>query len=160
MNRNKFNALLASIAILGACITSGISQAEEPPIGEGTTKTPATSAEDSATVWDKTKEGSVKTWDKTKEVSGEAWDATREGSVKTWDKTKQVSGEAWDATREGSVKAWDKTKEVSGDAWDATREGSVKAWDKTKTTVHGWQETEPESGTDSNQEAPASSQSP
>jgi len=138
MNRNKFNALLASIAILGACITSGISQAEEPPIGEGTTKTPATSAEDSATVWDKTKEG----------------------SVKTWDKTKEVSGDAWDATKEGSVKAWDKTKEVSGDAWDATREGSVKAWDKTKTTVHGWQETEPESGTDSNQEAPASSQSP
>ena len=120
--------------MLGACITTGISQAEEPPIEEATTKTPATSAEDSATVWDKTKEG----------------------SVEAWDKTKEVSGDAWDATKEGSVKAWDKTKEVSGDAWDATKEGSANAWDKTKTTVQGWQETEP----NSNQETPAPSQSP
>jgi len=138
LNRSKFNALLASITILGACITTGISQAEEPPIGEVTTKTPATSVEDSATVWDKTKEG----------------------SVEAWDKTKEVSGDAWDATKEGSGKAWDKTKEVSGDAWDATKEGSANAWDKTKTTVQGWQETEPESETDSNQETPAPSQSP
>jgi len=149
LNQSKFNALLASIAIVGACIFSNISQAEESPTGEVTTKTPATSAEDSATVWDKTRE-----------VSGDVWDATREGSVKAWDKTKEVSGDTWDTTREGSVKAWDKTKEVSGDAWDATREGSAKAWDKTKTTVHGLQETEPESVTDSNQEAPAPSQSP
>ena len=160
MNRSKFNALLASIAILGACISSGISQAEESPIGVVATKTPATSAEDSATVWDKTREGSVKAWDKTKEVSGDAWDATREGSVKAWEKTKEVSGDAWDTTREASVKAWEKTKEVSGDAWDATREGGVKAWDKTKTTVQGWQETEPESVTDSNQEATAPRKSP
>ena len=116
MNQSKFNVLLASIAILGACITPGISQAEEPPTGEVTTKTPATSAEDSATAWDKTKEG--------------------------------------------SVEVWDKTKEVSSDAWDATKEGSANAWDKTKTTVQGWQETEPESETDSNQETPAPSQSP
>jgi hypothetical protein len=138
LNTSKFNALLASIAILVVCIISGISQAEEPPTGEVSTKTPATSVEDSATVWDRTKEG----------------------SVKALDKTKEVSGDAWDATKEGSVKAWDKTKEVSGDAWDATKEGSVKAWDKTKTTVQGWQKTEPGSATDSNQEAPAASQSP
>ena len=116
MNQSKFNALLASIAILVVCIISGISQAEEPPTGEATTKTPATPVEDSATVLDRTKEG--------------------------------------------SVKALDKTKEVSGDVWDATKEGSVKAWDKTKTTVQGWQKTEPGSATDSNQEAPAPSQSP
>jgi len=138
LNQSKLNALLASIVILGACITTGISQAEEPPTGEVTTKAPATSAEDSATVWDK----------------------TREGSVEAWDKTKEVSGDAWDATKEGSAKAWDKTKEVSADVWDATKEGSAEAWDKTKTTVQGWQETEPESETDSNQETPAPSQSP
>jgi hypothetical protein len=138
LNQSKLNALLASIVILGVCITPGISQAEEPPIGEVTTKAPATSAEDSATAWDK----------------------TREGSVEAWDKTKEVSGDAWDATKEGSAKAWDKTKEVSADVWDATREGSAEAWDKTKTTVQGWQETEPESETDSNQETPAPSQSP
>jgi hypothetical protein len=109
MNRHKFNALLASITILGACITTGISQAEELPIGEVTTKTPATSVEDSATVWDQTKEG--------------------------------------------SVKAWDKTKQISSDAWVATKEGSANAWGKTKTTVQGWQETKPESETDSNQKA-------
>ena len=137
MNQRKFNVLLASIAILGACITPGISLAEEPPTEEVTTKTPATSAEDSATAWDKTKEG----------------------SVEVWDKTKEVSSDAWDATKEGSVKAWDKTKEVSGDAWDATKEGSANTWDKTKTTVQGWQETEPESETDSNQETPAPSKS-
>jgi hypothetical protein len=153
MNRHKFNALLASITILGACITTGISQAEELPIGEVTTKTPATSVEDSATVWDQTKEGSVKAWDKTKEVSGNAWDATKEGSVKAWDKTKQISGDAWVATKEGSVKAWDKTKQISSDAWVATKEGSANAWGKTKTTVQGWQETKPESETDSNQKA-------
>jgi hypothetical protein len=160
LNRSKFNALLASIAILGACVATGISQAEESPIGEAATRTPATSVEDSAT-----------TWDKTKEVSGDAWDATREGSAKAWDKTVEVSGDAWDATKEGSAKAWDATKEgsakawdktveVSGGAWDATREGSTIAWDKTKTTVQGWQETKPESETDSNQETPAPNQSP
>ena len=149
MNQSKFNVLLASIVILGACISPGISLAEEPPTGEVTTKTPATSAEDSATAWDKTKEGSVEVWDKTKEVSSDAWDATKEGSAEAWDKTKEVSSDVWDATKEGSVKAWDKTKEISSDAWDNTR-----------TTVQGWQETEPESGPNSNQETPASSQSP
>ena len=138
MNRYKLNVLLASIAILGACVTTGISQAEEPPAGEVTTRAPAASAEDSAT-----------TWDKTKEVSGEAWEATKEGSAKAWEATKEVSGEAWD-----------KTKEVSGEAWEATKEGSAKAWDKTKTTVEDWQETEPESETESIQETPAPSQSP
>ena len=127
MNQSKFNVLLASIVILGACISTGISQAEEPPVEEAATGTPAASAEESAT-----------TWDKTKEVSGEAWEATKE-----------VSGEAWEATKEGSAKAW-----------DATKEGSASAWDKTKTTVEGWQETEPESETDSNQDTPAPSQSP
>jgi hypothetical protein len=138
LKQHKFNVLLASIAILGACVSTGILQAEEPPTGEVTTETPATSAEDSAT-----------TWDKTKEVSGDAWDATREGSAKAWDKTKEVSGDAWEATKEGSAKAW-----------DATKEGSAKAWDATKTTVQDWQETEPESETDSSQETPAPSQSP
>jgi hypothetical protein len=135
LNQRKLNVLLASIAILGACMSTGITQAGEPPTGEVTTKTPATSAEDSATAWDKTKEG----------------------SAEAWDKTKEVSGDVWDATKEGSAKAWDKTKEVSGDAWDATKEGSAKAWDKTNTTVQGWQETKPESETDSNQETPAPS---
>ncbi len=148
MNRYKLNVLLASIALLGACVTTGISQAEEPPAGEVTTRAPAASAEDSAT-----------TWDKTKEVSGEAWEATKEGSAKAWEATKEVSGEAWEATKEGSAKAWDKTKEVSGEAWEATKEGSAKAWDKTKTTVEDWRESEPDSETDSNQETPAPSQS-
>ena len=127
LNRSKFNALLASIAILGVCVTTGISRAEEPPIGEVTSRIPATPVEDSATAWDKTVD---------------------------------VSADAWDATKEGSAKAWDKTKEVSADAWDATKEGSVKAWDTTKTTVQGWQETKPESETDSNQVTLAPSQSP
>ena len=138
LKQHKFNVLLASIAILGACVSTGISQAEEPPVEEAATGTPAASAEESAT-----------TWDKTKEVSGEAWDATVE-----------VSGEAWEATKEGSAKAWDATKEVSGEAWEATKEVSGDAWDKTKTTVDGWQETEPESEPESNQETPAPSQSP
>jgi hypothetical protein len=138
MNRRKFNALLACITILGACITTGISLAEELPIGEVTTKTPATSVEDSATVWDQTKEG----------------------SMKAWDKTKQISSDAWVATKEGSVKAWDRTKQISSDVWVATKEGSANAWGKTKTTVQSWQETKPESETDSNQNAPAPSQSP
>lgn len=116
MKQHKFNVLLASIAILGACVSTGISQAEEPPVEEAATGTPAASAEESAT---------------------------------TWDKTKEVSGETWEATKEGSAKAW-----------DATKEGSANAWDKTKTTVQDWQETEPESETDSNQETPAPSQSP
>jgi hypothetical protein len=116
LKQHKLNVLLASIAILGACISTGISQAEEPPVEEAATGTPAASAEESAT---------------------------------TWDKTKEVSGDAWGATKEGSAKAWDATKEVSGEAWDATKEGSAKAWDKTKTTVEDWQETEPESETES-----------
>ena len=149
LKQHKFNVLLASIAILAACISTGISQAAEPPVEEAATGTPAASAEESAT-----------TWDKTKEVSGEAWEATKEGSAKAWDATVEVSGEAWEATKEGSAKAWDATKEVSGDAWDATKEGSAKAWDKTKTTVEGWQETEPEPEADSTQETPAPSQSP
>jgi hypothetical protein len=115
LNRHKFNVLLASIALLGACVSTGISQAEEPPVEEAATGTPAASAEESAT---------------------------------TWDKTKEVSGDAWGATKEGSAKAW-----------DATKEGSASAWDTTKNTVQGWQETEPESETDSIQETPAPSQS-
>jgi len=155
LNRSEFNALLASIVMLGACMSTGISQAEESPAGEVATRPPAVPVEDSETVWDKTKAGSAAAWDKTKEVSGEAWDATREGSAAAWDKTKEVSGEAWDATKEGGAAAWDKTKEVSGEVWDATREGSAAAWDKTRTTVQGWQETEPESETDANTEPPA-----
>ena len=138
MKQHKFNVLLASIAILGACISTGISQAEEPPVEQAASGTPAASAEESAT-----------TWDKTKEVSGEAWEATKEGSAKAWDATKEVSGEAWEATKEGSAKAW-----------DATKEGSANAWDKTKTTVQDWQDTETESETDSTQETLAPSQSP
>ncbi len=155
LKQHKFNVLLASIALLGACVSTGISQAEEPPVEEITTGTPAASAEESATTWDKTKEVPGEAWDATVEVSGEAWEATKEGSAKAWDATKEVSGEAWEATKEGSAKAWDATKEVSGEAWDATKEGSAKAWDKTKTTVDGWQETEPESETESKQETPA-----
>lgn len=138
LNRSKFNALLVSITILGACITTGISLAEDQPIGEVTTKTPATPADDSATVWDKTKKG----------------------SAKTWGKTKEVSSDVWYTTKEGSAKAWGKTKEVSGDVWAATKEGSAKAWDKTKTTVQGWKETKPESKTNSNQKTSVPSQSP
>ncbi|NNJ94592.1 MAG: hypothetical protein HKP57_07600 [Halobacteria archaeon] len=138
LNRCKFNAFLASIALLGACITTEISLAEDQPIGEVTTKTPATPLEDSATVWDKTKEG----------------------SAKTWDKTKDVSNDVWGATKDGSAKAWGKTKEVSSNIWDATKEGSAKAWNKTKTTVQGRKETKPESNTDLNQNTSAPSQSP
>ncbi|MCK5307911.1 MAG: hypothetical protein KAJ73_04800 [Zetaproteobacteria bacterium] len=108
MKQHKFNVLLASIAILGACISTGISQAEEPPVEAAATGTPAASAEESAT-----------TWDKTKEVSGEAWEATKEGSAKAWDATKEVSGEAWDATKEGSAKAWDKTT-TTVEGWQET----------------------------------------
>ena len=137
LNQSKSKALLASIVILGACMSTGISQAEEPSVEEAATGTPAASTEESAT-----------TWDKTKEVSGEAWEATKEGSAKAWDATKEVSGEAWEATKEGSAKAW-----------DATKEGSASAWDKTKTTVEDWQETEPESEPESIQETPAPGQS-
>ena len=138
MKRSKFNTFLASIALLGACITTEISLAEDQPAGEVTTRTPATPVEDSATLWDKSKEG----------------------SARAWGKTKGVSGDVWDATREGSARAWDKTKEVSGNVWDATREGSAKAWNKTKTTVRGWKETKSESGANSSQEASAPGQSP
>ena len=149
MKQHKFNVLLASIVILGACISTGISQAEEPPVEEAATGSPAASAEESATTWDKTKEVSGETWEATKEGSAKAWDATKEGSAKAWDATKEVSGEAWEATKEGSAKAW-----------DATKEGSANAWDKTKTTVQDWQDTETESETDSTQETLAPSQSP
>ena len=116
LNQCKFNVLLVIFTILGACITTGISLAEDQPAGEVITKTPSAPVEASATVWDKTKDG--------------------------------------------SARAWRKTKEVSSDVWDATKEGSARAWDKTKSTVQGWQETKPESETNSNQETPAPSQSP
>ena len=108
MKQHKFNVLLASIALLGACVSTGISQAEEPPVEEAASGTPAASAEESAT-----------TWDKTKEVSGEAWEATKEGSAKAWDATKEVSGDAWEATKEGSAKAWDKTT-TTVEGWQET----------------------------------------
>jgi hypothetical protein len=133
VNRSKFNAWVACIAMLGTCITAEISLAEDQPAAEVSAGTPATPAGDSATAWDK----------------------TRQGSTRAWDKTKEVSGNAWNATREGTAKAWDKTKEVSGNAWAATREGSTRAWNKTKTTVQGWGETKPESETHANQETPA-----
>jgi len=108
LKQHKFNVLLASIALLGACVSTGISQAEEPPVEEAASGTPAASAEESAT-----------TWDKTKEVSGEAWEATKEGSAKAWDATKEVSGDAWEATKEGSAKAWDKTT-TTVEGWQET----------------------------------------
>ena len=109
MNQSKSKALLASIVILGACISTGISQAEEPPVEQAATGTPAASAEESAT-----------TWDKTKEVSGEAWEATKEGSAK-----------AWDATKEGSANAWDKTKTTVQDWQDTETESETDSTQET-----------------------------
>ena len=117
-------------------MTTGMSLAEDQPVSEVTSKTPSAPVEDSATVWDKTKDG----------------------SARAWGKTKEVSSDAWGATKEGSAKAWGKTKDVSSNIWDATKAGSARAWGKTKSTVQGWQETKPESETDSNQEAPAPGQ--
>ena len=166
MNRRKVNAVLATIALLGAGTSPWIVHAEETPGAEVTTADPPASADDSATVWDKTrgvsgdaweasKEGSARAWDKTKEVSGDAWDATKEGSARAWDKTKEVSGDVWDATKEGSARAWDKTREISGDAWDAAKEGSARAWDETGDVVQGEPQTAPGSEADANQDPPA-----
>ena len=136
LKQSKFNTLLVIFTLFGASISTGISLAADQPVSEITTKSPPAPVEDSATVWDKTKDG----------------------SAKAWGKTKEVSSDTWDATREGSAKAWGKTKEVSSNIWDATKAGSARAWGKTKSTVQGWQETKPESETDSNQEAPAPGQ--
>lgn len=83
-----------------------------------------------------------------------------EVATNTLTTSEENSATVWEKTKEGSEEAWAKTKEVAGNAWDGTKEGSAKAWDKTKSTVQGWQETEPESETDSNQETPAHSQQP
>ena len=149
MKQSKLHALLAIFTMLGASMITGISLAEDQPINAVNTEISSAPVEDPPTVWDKTKDGSARAWDKTKD-----------GSAKAWDKTKEVSGSVWDATREGSARAWHKTKEVSGDVWDATREGSARAWVKTKSIVQGWQATQPESATDSNQETPAPGQLP
>ena len=126
LNRSRFSQFLTTIAILGACITAEVSLAGDQANAGVADGTPAAPVEDSATVWDRTKDG----------------------SARTWGKTKEVSGDAWDATRKGSARAWGKTKEVSSNVWDATRKGSIRAWGKTKTTVQGWREDKPESETD------------
>lgn len=150
MNRRKANAVLVTIALLGAGTSPGIVYAEEAPGAEVTTADPPASADDSATVWDKTRD-----------VSGDAWEASKEGSSRAWDKTKEVSADVWDATKEGSARAWDKTREVSGDAWDATKEGSARAWDETGDMFQGKPQTAPGSEADANQDTPATpSQSP
>ena len=136
MKQSKFNVLLVIFTLFGGCITTGMSLAEDQPISEAATKTPPAPVEDSATVWDK----------------------TRDGSASAWGKTKEVSSDTWDATKAGSAKAWGKTKEVSGNIWDATKAGSARAWSNTKSTVQGWQETKPKSEADSNQETPAPGQ--
>ena len=101
MNRGKVNAVLAAIALLGAGASTGMVHAEEAPGAEVTTADPPASADDSATVWDKTRD-----------VSGDAWEASKEGSARAWDKTREISGDAWDAAKEGSARAWDETGDV------------------------------------------------
>ena len=101
LKQSKFNVLLIIITMLGASITTGSSLAEDQPNSDVATNTPSAPVEDSATVWDKTKDGSTRAWDKTKEVSSNAWDATKEGSARAWSKTKST------------VQGWQKTKPVS-----------------------------------------------
>jgi hypothetical protein len=76
VNRRKVNAVLATIALLGAGTSPWIVHAEETPGAEVTTADPPASADDSATVWDKTRG-----------VSGDAWEASKEGSARAWDKS-------------------------------------------------------------------------
>ncbi len=80
------------------------------------------SANETPSVWDKTKEKTSDAADAVADKSSDAWEATKEGTAKAWDKTKETSAKAWDATKEGSAKAWDKTKETSAKAWDATKD--------------------------------------
>lgn len=82
------------------------------------------SANETPSVWDKTKEKTSDAADAVADKSSDAWEATKEGTAKAWDKTKEGTSDAAGAIAD-----------KSGDAWEATKKGTAKVWDKTKNAV-------------------------